>query len=193
MPHDHIKSAWELALEKTQKLGKMSPEELEGQRRKERAAIGRSLVHKYFENLPLRDIQLTFDRHPEKEREDIRKAVISEFLHEVNLSKLDRASKAAEGLAGVVTEPEAKVVANGLQALLEEYAQAVEDRWQESRARVEERLRKSLEDEGIGGPAVEPNMESQDLKRAAISELLPTYANRLYDLKEKLARINKVG
>jgi len=48
-----IKSAWELAMEKAERLGKLSPDERSRQKEEEYRSIGQTLVEKYLAGLGL--------------------------------------------------------------------------------------------------------------------------------------------
>ena len=72
-----IKSAWEIALEKTEKLGKLSPEELREQRRQELAPVGRGLADRYLAGLGLWQLKVELDRYKGEEKTLVTEALVS--------------------------------------------------------------------------------------------------------------------
>ena len=64
-----IKSAWELAMEKVEKLGKLSPEELRRQKEDKCGSIGQVLAEKYLSGSSLRELKTELDKQKGEERE----------------------------------------------------------------------------------------------------------------------------
>ena len=58
-----IKSAWEIALEKVDKLGELSPEELKRQKEEKYALIGQALADKYLGGLDLWQLDVELDKY----------------------------------------------------------------------------------------------------------------------------------
>ncbi|MEW6033801.1 MAG: hypothetical protein AB1603_02980 [Chloroflexota bacterium] len=183
-----IKSAWELALEKADRLGKLSPEELKRQREEERAAAGRSLAQRYLSGLPLRDLLLALEKYQAEEREAVRTSLLPALLEAVELGNPERATAAVEGIAGLAKGAGVQQLTSRVRALLDEYAQALAKGWEESRAQVEQELRQALEREGIGGAAVEPNIQRAEARESIAGSVRPQYVKRLDPLKAELAQ-----
>jgi hypothetical protein len=78
-----IKSAWEIAMERAEKLGKLSPEELKRQREKEYAVIGQALAEKYLGGLDLRQLEVDLDKYEGEKREWVKKMAMVKLAQSI--------------------------------------------------------------------------------------------------------------
>ncbi len=101
-----IKSAWELAMEKVDKLGKLSPEELRQQKEDKCRSIGQGLAEKYLSGSSLRDLKLELDRHKGEEGELVRVALASKLIDAIELGDAERLAKVVEAISEL--KPRAK-------------------------------------------------------------------------------------
>jgi len=81
-----LKSAWEIAQEKANKLGKLSAEELQRQREEECRQIGQGIAQRYLDNPESLSLDIELNKHPEEGRGLIRKAVASHLIQALDLS-----------------------------------------------------------------------------------------------------------
>lgn len=188
MPEDRIKSAWEIAMERVERLGKMSPEELRKKNRQERMEKGLSLATKYLAGASLRDLLLDLDKHGSEEKDDIKDGIVSGLLAAVELSDPERAKRAADGIAGLAGIAEAEKAARDVEALLDEYVAVKKLKLESSREDLEREARRTLEREGIGGPAVAPNLALSAFAAALTEDLSAQYSSRLEESRSRLAR-----
>ncbi len=80
-----IKSAWELAMERVEKLGKVSTEELRKQEEEKRNTIGQVLADKYLGGLALWQLQIDLDKIAPQERVCIRAVMLSKLVDAIEL------------------------------------------------------------------------------------------------------------
>jgi len=181
-----IKSAWELAMEKVEKLGKLSPEELQRQKTEKFGSIGQGLAEKYLSGLTLRDLKLELDKHKGKERELVRAALASKLIDAIELGDAERLSKvieaiselnlkSREGLAGIRAE---------IEQLFGEYREAE----QKKRREVETAARGVLHQLRISGSAIgSVNPEVVPEWKSELDRIAQPYRERLGSLKAMLA------
>ncbi len=81
-----LKSAWEIAQGKADKLGKLSAEELQQQREEKCRQIGQTIAQRYLDNVESLNLGIELDGHPEEERGLIKRAVASCLIQVLNLS-----------------------------------------------------------------------------------------------------------
>lgn len=184
-----IKSAWEIALEKTEKLGKLSPEELRNQRRQEMAPVGRGLAERYLGGLGLWQLKIELDRYKGTERELVTEALVSSLVQGIELGNSDRLTKAMEGISALKEEQKSSItqIKDRAEALFLEY-QEVE---QKERRDAEESVREILHQLRISGSAIGGiNPRVMPEWQQALDRFAEPYIMRLEELKEKLRHLS---
>jgi hypothetical protein len=181
-----IKSAWELAMEKVDKLGKLSPDELRRQKEDRCGSIGRGLAERYLGSLTLRDLKLELDKHKGEERDLVRAALASRLIDAIELGDAEKLSKviegiselnlkSKEGLVGVIAE---------IEQLLGEYREAE----QKKRREVEMAARGVLHQLRVSGSAIgSVNPEVVPEWKSELDKIAQPYRESLDSLKARLA------
>jgi len=82
-----LKSAWEIAQEKANRLGKLSAEEMEQQERQGYRQIGQGLAQKWLDSSQQLDMTAELNKHEEKEREIIKQALIEHLVEAVKYKR----------------------------------------------------------------------------------------------------------
>jgi len=179
-----LKSAWEIAQEKANRLGKLSAEEREQQERQRYRQIGQALVQKWLDSSQRLDITAELNKHGEKEREIIKQAVIEhlveaiEFTTTRGINSVKRVIKAISSLG-----PELQPKAEGISQLVQEYEEAE----QKIRQELESDYRETLHQLRISGTAVDAiNIEADPQWQLARQGLVEAFTPRLNDLKQAL-------
>jgi hypothetical protein len=181
-----IKSAWELAMEKVDKLGKLSPEELRHQKEDKWKSIGQGLAEKYLSGSSLRDLKLELDKHKGEEGELVRVALASRVIDAIELGDAERLSKVVEAISGLKLKsgdglPTARV---GMEGLFAEYREAE----QKKRHEVETAARAVLHQLRISGSAIgSVNPEVVPEWKNELDKIAQPFRERLDDMKAKLA------
>ncbi len=184
-----IKSAWEIALEKTEKLGKLSPEELREQRRQEMAPVGQGLADRYLGGLGLWQLRVELDRYKGEERALVTEALISALVQGIELGNSDRLAKAIEGISALKEEHQAGIaeIQDQAEALFREY-QEVE---QKERRETEESVREILHQLRISGSAIGGiNPRVMPEWQQALDRFAEPYIMQLEELKERLRHLS---
>jgi hypothetical protein len=179
-----LKSAWEIAQEKANRLGKLSTEEREQQARQRHRKIGQALARKWLDTSQKLDITAELNKHQEKEREIIRKAVIEHLAEAVEFTAsqgINRVKKIIEVINSLepALQPKAEEIGN----LVQEYEEAE----QKIRKELESDYRETLHQLRISGTAVGAiNIEDDPKWQAARQELVEAFTPRFNDLKQAL-------
>ena len=180
-----IKSAWELAMEKVDKLGKLSPEELRRQKEDKCKSIGQGLAEKYLSGLTMRDLKLELDKHKGEERELVRAALASRLIDAIELGDVERLSKVVEAMSGLKIKNEEVAAAKGdIEGLFAEYREAE----QKKRREVETAARGVLHQLRISGSAIgSVNPEVVPEWKSELDKIAQPYRERLDDIRARLA------
>lgn len=178
-----IKSSWELAMEKVERLGKLSPEELKRQEEEKHATIAQVLTEKLLGGLAFWQLQVDLDKYGAHQRESVKAALRKKLVDEIELGKREKLGKILDGLSNLMDPEELKSVKHEVEQLLQDYAEFE----QKAAREVEEAAREVLHQlrisgSAIGGinPGVLPEWQEE------LDTVARPYKERLEALKEKL-------
>jgi hypothetical protein len=179
-----LKSAWEIAQERANRLGKLSAEERAQQERQEYRQIGQALARKWLDSSQRLGIAAELNKHEGEERDIIKRAAVEHLIGAVELTT-DRGrnsvKKVIEGINSL--EPELQPRAEEMAKLVQEYEGAE----QKIRQELESNYRETLHQLRISGTAVATiNIEADPKWQPASQELAESFTPRLNDLKRAL-------
>ena len=179
-----LKSAWEIAQEKANRLGKLSAEEKEHQERQRYRQIGQALAQKWLDSPRPPIMTDELNKYEAKQREIIKQALIEHLAEAIELTTaqgINITKKVIEALRGLGAELQSK--AEEISRLLQEY-EGVE---QKIRQELESSYRETLHKLRISGTAVDAiNIEADPKWQPAHRGLVESFAPRLNDLKQAL-------
>jgi len=179
-----LKSAWEIAQEKANRLGKLSVEEKEQQERQRYRQIGQVLAQKWLDSSQKLDMPAELNKHEEKERNIIKQAVIEHLVETIEFTTtrgINSVKRAIEAISSL--EPELQPKAGEIGQLVQEYEGAE----QKIRQELESNYRETLHQLRISGTAVDvTNIEADPKWQLARQELVEDFTPRLNDLKQAL-------
>jgi hypothetical protein len=185
-----IKSAWEIAMEKAEKLGRLSPEELKRQRRQELDPVGQGLADRYLGGLGLWQLRVELDRYKGEERDLVAEALISGLVQGIELGNNERLVKIIEGISSLRENesPGIREIEGEAGTLFQEY-QEVE---QQERRKIEDSVRGILHQLRISGSAIGGiNPKVMPEWQQALDAFAEPYATRLEELKERLRSLSQ--
>jgi hypothetical protein len=179
-----LKSAWEVAQERANRLGKLSAEEKEQQERQGYGQIGQALAQKWMDGSQRLDMTAELGKHEEKGRELIKEAVIERLVEAIELTTAQgtkSVTRAVEGISSL--RPELQPRAEEIGQLVQEYELAE----QKIRQELESNYREALHQLRISGTAVDAiNIEDNDEWQLARQGLVESLTPRLNALKQAL-------
>ena len=179
-----LKTAWEIAQEKANRLGKLSAEEKKQQERQGYRQIGQVLAQKWLNSSHQLDMTAELNKHEEKEREIIKQAVIEHLVESIEFTTtqgIDSVKKVIEAIGSLGPELQPKVEEIG--QLVQEYEVAEQNIRQE----LESNYRETLHQLRISGTAVEAiNIAVDPQWQLAWQGLVEAFTPRLNDLKQAL-------
>jgi hypothetical protein len=179
-----LKTAWEIAQEKANRLGKLSAEEKEQQERQRYRLIGQVLAQKWIDSSRQPNITAELNKHGEKEREIIKQAVIEHLVEAIEFTTtrdINRVKRVIEAISSL--EPEFQPKAEEISQLVQEYEEAE----QKIRQELESDYRETLHQLRISGTAVDAiNIEADHKWQPARQRLVEDFTPRLNDLKQAL-------
>jgi hypothetical protein len=173
-------------MEKVDKLGKLSPEELRRQKEEKCGSIGKGLAERYLSGLALRDLKLELDKHKGEERELVSTALASDLIDAIELGDAERLAKVEEAISGLKLKAKEGLAAisGEIEQLFAEYREAD----QKKRREVETAARGVLHQLRISGSAIgNVNPEVVPEWKSELDKIAQPYCERLDDIKARLA------
>jgi len=179
-----LKSAWEIAQERANRLGKLSAEEKEQQDRQGYRQIGQLLVQKWLDNPQRLDLTAELNKHEETKRDLIKQTVIerlAEIIEFTTTNCINSNKNVIQALSSLA--PELQPKAEEIGQLVQEY----EETEQKIRQELESNYRETLHQLRISGTAVGAiNIEADQKWQLAQQRLIEDFTPRLNDLKRAL-------
>jgi hypothetical protein len=179
-----LKSAWEIAQERANRLGKLSAEEEEQQARQRYHQIGQAVAQKWLDGSQQLDISVELEKHKEEERNMIQHAIIEHLAEAIEFTAaqdINRMKRVIEGISSL--GPELQPKAEEISKLVQEYEGAE----QKIRQELESHYRETLHKLRISGAAVDAiNIEATPQWQLARQELVEVFTPRLNDLRQGL-------
>jgi hypothetical protein len=179
-----LKSAWEIAQEKANRLGKLSAEEKEQQERQRYRQIGQVLAQKWLDGAQQLDMAAELNKHGEKEKEIIKQAVIKHLVEAIDFTTtqgINSVKRVIEVISSLRSELQSK--AEEIGQLVQEYEEAE----QKIRQELESNYRETLHQLRISGTAVDAiNIEADHKWQVGRQKLVEAFTPRLNDLKQAL-------
>jgi hypothetical protein len=183
---ERIKSALEIALEKTSHLERASAEELRRQKEEKFATLASGIVQKYLRGeYKLKDLASALERYSER-------SLMAQMLWEqlVAAVSLENCKAAFEGLEFLASDKKAvrqasdraKEISNELRLEKERRLPVLKDK-------VEQSIRRELSQRGIAGSSVEVDVELTQQWQQGLQELEIAFHSRLELVKESLGRL----
>ena len=181
---DEMKSAWEIAQQRVERLGKLSSEEREQQERERYRQIGQALAQKWLDSPRRPDITADLGEQEAKGRDIIRRAAVAHLAESIDLTGAGAADSARRAIDVISSlAPELQPRTDELAGLVQEYEEAERRLRQE----IESDCREALHRLRISGTAVgDINVEASRQWQTAHSELAGAFAARLDDARRKM-------
>ena len=182
-----MKSAWELAQERANRLGKLSAQEKEEQERQTYRQIGQALAQKLMDGSRELDIAAELSKHEEKGKDTVRQAMIERMIEAIELTATKGVDN-AKAMIGAISSlnPQLQPGAEEVGQLIQEYQLAE----QKIRQELESQTREALHQMRISGTAVGAiNLEDNPQWQLARQGLVESFAPRFNALKQALLGI----
>lgn len=178
-----IKSAWEIAQEKADELGELSPEERQKQRQDRCRPIGQSLAEKYLGQYDSQDLEAELNKYDSEDRELISRAALQRLVERIDLGYSPILDKIGQGILSLANTRAVAETLGKTKELFHEYREAEVMERQE----VERAGREILHQLRISGTAIsQVNIRAREEWQKKISQLAQPFQERLDTLKQEL-------
>ena len=96
-----LKNAWEIAREKANKLGKLSPQEMQQQREQEYRQVGKGIAQRYLDHPEPLNLSVDLDSRPKEGRDFTVRTIIGYLVQAMDLESHSRLEKIIQGIAAI--------------------------------------------------------------------------------------------
>jgi len=156
-----LKSAFDIAMERAQKLGGLSAEDKRKHKEEGLSEVGQALAKRYLSGLPIRDVELELGKY-KGDRQTLVRYMLSSLIQKINLTDSIEVDKIIEAIRHFTKS-------EGIKSIISEYRSAMERTRLETQNKLLADKKKELSRKGISGSAVEPAIEGSpewlELKR----------------------------
>jgi hypothetical protein len=184
-----IKSAWEIAQEKTTKLGKLSPEEKKRQRQDRCRLIGKSLAEKYLGHYDVRLLEIELNKHSAEDKDIIKQAAIHRLIEGINLGHSLRLGEISQGILNLANNEKTVQILGKIKELFQEYNE-IENR---EKQEIDKAGREILHQLRISGTAISQiNPRAKEEWQKKLNYLAHPFEERLNALKQELSNCSHI-
>jgi len=180
-----IKSAWEIAQEKASKLGELSTEEREEQRKDRCRLIGESLAEKYLSHHEIGSLEDELRKHTAQDKDLVSRAAVLRLVQAFDLQYPTELTEISQGILALYNSPTAMKALDGVEALFQEYTEAEDQERQE----IDREGREMLHQLRISGTAVgRLNIRAKEEWQKKLDQTAKPFEEKLNYLKQELQR-----
>ena len=188
-----LKSAYERAMEKTGKLGNLSPEEMKKQEEDRLLTVGRAIAGKYLNHGHTQVFKDDVEKFRVDEKDVVSRGARLGLVGSISFDKgvtVEALDRVAEGLLELATGKKGRVeeLIGNMKGLLEELEAELDRTYSSEFSRLESERRGLLANLGISGSAIAGvNVEGSSSWERIENDLRAQYNAQLEPLKKKLA------
>ena len=181
----NMKSTLEIAMEKADRLGKASPEELRRQQEEKLSLIAGTLAEKLLSGLDLSHWEMELGKYPVAERDSIIHKIIPFLVKAIDLEDYEKSRNSLAGISRLRKGEVEQGIQEQLERLFEEYGEAQAA----LKGELEEQAWEKLRQIGISGKAIKEIDPLADPEgRQGLKKLIPHFDERLNKLKQELLK-----
>lgn len=189
-----MKSAFEKALEKAEKLGKLSPEEMRERKEEEYAPVGRAIADRYLGHGHNPILKEEVNKYSGDEKGIVIRAALSRLGEAIGLESDEVSEKAIAGMLTLGDEEKIGEISERIRSLLGEYREVKRQKYEAQKEHIERRERELLHQLRISGSAVgEINLKASEAWGRISQELFSRFNERLEELKRELLNLSQVS
>lgn len=180
-----IRSSWEIAQEKADRLGDLSSEERIRQKEEQYRSTAAVLVHQYIDDKDIRPVKKELNKYTGEDGELMERILLDEFVSAIDFDKQENLTPAISGIKALSGKEEAGHGIDAIKQLSDEYHKARE----EEKQRADAACRLMLHDMGISGSAIGTiNLYARDEWLDGLNTITACFKKRLEGLKEKIVK-----
>lgn len=184
---DELKSAFDRAMERAERVGELSPEEMRERKEAEFTPVGRAVAERYLEHghesLFVEDV----NKHAGDEGDIIKRAALVRLVESIALSDYEMAERAMKGV--LTLSGEVGGIIESMLGLFQDFGEEVQRKYSSERGKLDAEERELLHQMRISGSAVgQINLAASESWGRIYREFSAPFVERLEALKAELVR-----
>ena len=180
-----IKSSWEIAQQKLQRLGDLSLEEQEKQREEKYAGIAKAIVVRYIANPNNRFLEKEIAKCGEDDKRYIVLRALNDFIDGITIEGVEENIKRLNGIAVLMHETDMGKNVDIIQRLFDDYSAQISS----EEAVIQAEGMKKLSQYSISGTAIESiNAASTSLWKQRLDTITLIYQAKLEMIKSEMRK-----
>ena len=184
---DELKSAFDRAMERAERVGELSPEEMRERKEAEFTPVGRAVAERYLEHghesLFVEDV----NKHAGDEGDIIKRAALVRLVESIALSDYEMAERAMKGV--LTLSGEVGGIIESMLGLFQDFGEEVQRKYSSERGKLDTEERELLHQMRISGSAVgQINLAASESWGRIYREFSAPFVERLEALKAELVR-----
>jgi hypothetical protein len=182
-----MKSAFEKALEKVDKLGKLSPDEMREREEAEYTPIGRAIAERFLGHGHKRILKEELERYRGDENGIVVRAILSRLFEAIDLSRGDLIERLLGGLLTIKGKERIGATIDRIRILFTEFEEEREQEYEREKGNIQKSERELLHQLRITGSAVGAiNPKASESLSIVYEQFNSRFNERLEALKQKL-------
>lgn len=184
---DEMKSAFERALERAERMGKLSPEEMQQQNEARFVPAGESIAQRFFEHGHISILAEQLDKLESEGKAVATRSALSTLIGSIDLDNKDITERALEGINGLKGSDAIGKFSEDIVDLFGQYAWQKKLWYEENAEDAGKEIKERMASVGIFGNAVAGiNIENDDDWYRKSDELRSEFNSRLNVIKKAL-------
>lgn len=182
-----MKSAFEKALEKADKIGKLSPEEMREREEAEYAPVGRAIAERFLGHGHKQILKEEVERYSSDENGIVVRAALSLLVKSIALTSSDLIERSLDGLLTLKDRERIGGTVDRIRILFAEFQEKREQEYEREKENIDKSERELLHQIRIAGSAVGPiNPKASESLNLVYEQLNSRFNERLETLKQEL-------
>lgn len=187
---ENMKSAFERAWERAEKLGKLSPQELRERKEEEFSLIGHGLAERYLEHGHPEIFEEEVSKYSDEEKEIVIRATLSRLVAVMEIEGRETATRAMAGIVVLKGDGPIQEIGEKIASIYQEYEQERQQKYEQKKDDIQRGGKAILHQLRISGSAVaEINSEVSGTWYEMAAELRSQFNERLDQLKQELMNL----
>ncbi len=184
---DEMKSALERALERADRMGKLSPEEMQRQNEVRYTPAGEAIAQRFFEHGQISILAEQLDKLENEGKSIAIRSALTTLTSNIDLENKDITERALEGITGLQGSKKVADVADGVMALFGQYAWQKKLLYEEDSNEMGKEVKERMAAAGIAGNAIAGiNIENNEEWAKKVGTLRSEFDVRLNEMKQSL-------
>ena len=182
-----MKSAFEKALEKADKIGKLSPEEMREREEAEYTPIGRAIAERFLGHGHKQILKEEVERYSSDENGIVVRAALSLLVKSIDLTSRDLIERSLDGLLTLKGKERIGGTVDRIRILFSEFQEKREQEYEREKENIDKSERELLHQLRVTGSAVGPiNPKASESLDLVYEQLNSRFNERLETLKQEL-------